>query len=99
MKQDMKKVLSRMSAIERLQWIAENAGGFNRLFKTTRPSYMQETLEAARDALPEGKHRRALDYICRHEGAVLCFGGKDAVRPAILEAVELMAKRKEEAAC
>ena len=55
--------------------------------------------EAARDALPEGKHRRALDYICRHEGAVLCFGGKDAVRPAILEAVELMAKRKEEAAC
>lgn len=99
MKQYIKKELPKMSPIERLQWIAENAGGFNLVCKATRPQYIQETLEAARDELPEGKHRRALDYICRHEGAVLCFGGKDAVRPAILEAVELMAKRKEEAAC
>ena len=98
MKQDMKKELPRMSTIERLQWIAENAGGFNPVRKAVRPQYMQEALEAARDVLPEGKSRRALDYICRHEGAVLCFGGKDAVRPAILEAVELMA-RKGEATC
>lgn len=99
MKQDLKRELPKMSTIERLQWITENAGGFNLVCKGPRPQYMQETLEAARDTLPEGKHRRALDYICRHEGAVLCFGGKDAVRPAILEAVELMAKREGEAAC
>jgi hypothetical protein len=94
MRLDVKKELPKMSILERLQWIAGNAGGFNLICKVRRPGYMQETLEAARDILPAGEGKRALAYICANDGTVLCYGGNDVVRPALLEAVELLAKKE-----
>ena len=78
MRLDLKNALPKMSILERLQWIAGNAGGFNLVCKAHRPLYMQETLEAARDILPEGKGKRALTYICANDGTVLCYGGSES---------------------
>ena len=90
MRNELKKQLTLMNAKEVVGWIVEHPGLFNLVCKSSRPPYMQNALEKACDALPEGRAKRALDYVRRHEGAFLFFGGSDAVGPALRKAYTLM---------
>jgi len=90
MRNELKKLLTLMNAKELVNWIIEHPGMFNLVCKSSRPPYMQYALEKACDVLPSGRAKRALDYVCRHEGAFLFFGGSDAVGPALRKAYTLM---------
>ena len=91
MRNELKKQLTLMNAKELVGWIIEHPGMFNLVCKSQRPPYIQNALNEACKALPEGRAKRALNYVCRHEGAFLFFGGSDAVGPAIRRAYTLMA--------
>ena len=81
-----------MSMREILEYTLENPEIVNPLPRNPkRPELVTMALHAAVKVLPEGKSKRALEYVALHPGAEFHFGGTDAVGPAIREAVELMA--------
>lgn len=81
-----------MSVKEILEYVLEYPEMVNPLPRNPkRPDLVTMALFAAVKVLPEGKRKRALEYVALHPGAEFHFGGTDAVGPAIKEAVELMA--------
>lgn len=59
-----------------------------------RPSYVDRALVAAYQVLPEGKSKRALEYVVSHSGAEFYFGGTDAVGPAIREGLNILKSKR-----
>ena len=83
-----------MSIAGRLKFILDNPnlsngrGGNNR----ERNPFLTEALAYAAELLPEGRSKRALDYVARNPGAEFHFNGKDAVKPASIETLQLLEK-------
>lgn len=87
--------LNGLGDIERLTYILEHQDDLNRrMYTNVRPIELTEALMSAADILPEGKSKRALEYVVRNERAEFHFGGTDAVGPAIREAIVLLSKQK-----
>ena len=86
--------LSYSTLSEKLQFIVNNPDIVNnmtqRRYGSGRPLSLTIALSDASDILPDGKSKRALDYLARHPSAEFHFGGKDAVRPALLEAIKAL---------
>ena len=88
------KHLDTMKSSEVLQFMVDHPNDANANSSGKRSQFIEAALQDAVEILPDGKSKRALDYILRAPGALLCFGGKDAVKPALLEAIVLL-QRKE----
>lgn len=83
----------KMTMVERLWYMLTHEHEMNRNLRCAeRSPYLTDALWSAVDILPEGKNRRALDYMARHSSAEFHFGGTDAVGPAMKEAIMLMIK-------
>ena len=85
-----KKMVAAMSVKEVIGWMLAFPESFNLMCRITRPGYIQRALDAAYDVLPDGKGTRAVGYVCRNNGAILCYGGNDAVGPALRLAYTMM---------
>jgi hypothetical protein len=86
-----------MTTVSRLQFILDHAETINpnpRRGTVFRSSYLSDALWEAHDILPEGKSKRALNYVARNPLVEFHFGGNDAVGPAIMEAIVLLKKSK-----
>ena len=84
------KHMDTMAPWEVLSHIVDHPTEFNAGASNKRSQYVDAALLAGVQSLPDGKHKRALNYILCHPGALLCFGGTDVVRPALLEAINLL---------
>ena len=73
--------LDNMKSSEVLQFMVDHPNDANVNSSEKRSQFIEAALQDAVEILPDGKSKRALDYILRTPGALLCFGGKDAVSP------------------
>lgn len=86
-----------MSTVSRLRFILDHTETINpnpHRSQAFRSSYLTDALWEAHDILPEGKSKRALNYVARNPMVEFHFGGTDAVGPAIMEAIVLLKKSK-----
>ena len=87
-----------LTDIEMLELILEDCQQANRKpFRGAygaRSTHVDRALVAAYKVLPEGKGKRALDYVISHPCAEFYFGGTDAVGPAIREGLDILKKQR-----
>lgn len=86
-----------MSTVNRLRFVLDHPNMVNpKRSSVGHSTYITEALWEAHDILPEGKSKRALNYVARTPNAEFHFGGHDAVGPAIIEAINLLNKQNKE---
>lgn len=95
--------LTRFTDVEMLDAILEDCNRANKPpFRNThgaRPLYIDNALYAAYEVLPEGKGKRALQYVIEHPCAEFHFGGTDAVGPAIKQGLDILKKMRIQELC
>lgn len=88
--------LMNFTEIELLEVILEDDERANRKpfrrIDGARPGYIDDALIAAYATLPEGRGKRALEYVISHPCAEFHFGGTDAVGPALHEGLNNLKK-------
>lgn len=88
--------LMNFTTIELLDAILEDDERANRKpFRNadhSRSIFVDNALIAACATLPEGKEKRALEYVISHPCAEFHFGGKDAVGPALRKGLDNLRK-------
>ena len=86
--------LSQMTVLERLKFILNNPEDASKINEKQRNNALLSALEAGVKLLePLSRERRAIDYILRTPGCCFCFGGSDAVGPAIQMMVDKLETR------
>lgn len=90
-KKNDKVYFSEMTVVDRLLYILNHSALINyHLRKRPRSIFLTDALFEASLVLPNGKSRRALEYVVDHPTAEFHFGGTDAVGAAIKEAIGIM---------
>lgn len=90
----MKSTFASWDIKDKLLFILENPEKVNPIIPGAdrRTGYTRALMDAV-DVLPDGKSKRALNYVANNPAAILNFGGADAVGPAIEEAIRIMTKK------